>query len=279
MSAIEERTYANCSLDDAETPFEAFRDVESVLKRIAELLNKPAADLAIWDPFYCAGTMVNHLRRLGFENVHNENKDAYQIIADGQEPVFDVLCSNPPFSGDNMHRIFDYCTAGSKHRSAPRFWLLLMPQYVSKKHYFLEHARLTAADHQTLFVAPKLQPYAFTTPATEQTPTVLHAAGSFQTVWFVSPFEGTTSATMLWWTMTQAENPHALMSATVAILPKLAPAANRTPAQRRWAKKQRRLAAKTGEETESQEPPTIERVSKETPDQQQLARVKRQRRS
>lgn len=85
------------------------------------------------DPYYCNGTVKKQLASLGYTNVINECKDFYSLIENdnGNEllhyyyyfdnylknktnvrctvPNYDVLITNPPFSGDHIERIFDYC--------------------------------------------------------------------------------------------------------------------------------------------------------------------------
>jgi hypothetical protein len=47
----------------------AYFDIEPVLAAVAAALGKPAAALRLWDPFYCAGSCVHHLRAAGFPEV------------------------------------------------------------------------------------------------------------------------------------------------------------------------------------------------------------------
>lgn len=53
----------------SESPFEAYRDVATVLDVIAAALGKTRADLRIYDPYYCSGRVVEHLASLGFLQV------------------------------------------------------------------------------------------------------------------------------------------------------------------------------------------------------------------
>ena len=46
-------------------------------------------------PYYCAGSVIDRLGALGFGDVRNDNADFYTRIA----PEYDVLVTNPPFSG------------------------------------------------------------------------------------------------------------------------------------------------------------------------------------
>lgn len=62
-------------------------------------LGKLPADLRIYDPFYCEGAVIRHLSSLGFKNVYNRCEDFYAVAAAGKTPEFDVVVTNPPFSG------------------------------------------------------------------------------------------------------------------------------------------------------------------------------------
>ncbi|RYH01493.1 hypothetical protein EON65_48310 [archaeon] len=66
--------------DHFETPPVAYRDIQPVLSCICESKNKTAKDLTIYDPYYCQGAMLRHMRDLGFENVINRNRDFYNDI-------------------------------------------------------------------------------------------------------------------------------------------------------------------------------------------------------
>jgi hypothetical protein len=120
--------------DHAETPFEAYRDIEPLLFRLVERLGRKGgkAALRIYDPFFCEGSVTKHLNRLGFTNVINRNEDFYDVLKRGAIPDHDVLVTNPPFSGDHMERTLRFALDNGK----PFF--LLLPQFVAKKAYYLE---------------------------------------------------------------------------------------------------------------------------------------------
>jgi hypothetical protein len=88
--------------DHAETPFEAYQHIEPLLGRVARRLNVDKASLKIYDPYYCEGSMLKHMEQLGFRNVYNKNEDFYAVCASDQVPEFDILVTNPPFSGERM---------------------------------------------------------------------------------------------------------------------------------------------------------------------------------
>ena len=85
--------------DHAETPLEAYQHIAPLLSRLARRLDKTAASLSIYDPYYCEGGMMRHMNQLGFESVYNRCEDFYAIQAAGQVPEYDILVTNPPFSG------------------------------------------------------------------------------------------------------------------------------------------------------------------------------------
>ena len=125
-----ERPFSANPDDHCETPFSAYRDIEPFLFFLSRHLKKKSkADLRIYDPYYCEGSVVKHLAALGFTNVYNKKEDFYAVAAQGRVPPHDVLVSNPPFSGDHMERIVRF----AQHNNAGRPWLLLMPNFMCRK--------------------------------------------------------------------------------------------------------------------------------------------------
>jgi len=66
--------------DHCETPFEAYADVAPLLHGLARDLGLSAAQLRIYDPYYCEGGAKVHLAALGFTTVINENVDFYEVV-------------------------------------------------------------------------------------------------------------------------------------------------------------------------------------------------------
>ncbi len=73
-----------------------------MLHQLALHLGKSATTLRIYDPYYCEGSVVLHLRALGFTNVYNRNEDFYKRIAGAalqrrsataHPPLFRCQCS------------------------------------------------------------------------------------------------------------------------------------------------------------------------------------------
>jgi hypothetical protein len=123
--------YDHDPADDCETSFQAYSDVAAVLKKLAQRLGKSKEALCIWDPYYCNGKTKVHLRKLGFQNVVNENEDCYAMM-EGSKPLpgFDVLVTSPPYSRDHIERLLKFTRACGKP------FLLLLPDYVHRKSYY-----------------------------------------------------------------------------------------------------------------------------------------------
>lgn len=149
--------------DHAETPLCAYAHIAPLLRRLAKRLGTTPAALRIYDPFYCEGACVRHLASLGFTSVININEDFYSRWAADAIPAFDVLLTNPPFSGDHLARTFEFAT------SCARPFLLLLPQYVSRKAFLLEwqSGARPSAPRRLCFVGPAAEPYVFAAPNRE----------------------------------------------------------------------------------------------------------------
>ena len=79
-----------------ETSLWAYQYIVSFLDLVASQLGKNRSTLSIFDPYFCAGTMKEHLRSLGFHTVYNECEDFYSLIREGCVPPHDVLVTAPP---------------------------------------------------------------------------------------------------------------------------------------------------------------------------------------
>ena len=93
---------------------------QPLLRLLAAALGTTPERLAIYDPYYCRGGPVRHLRELGFTSVHHRNEDFYQVIASGDTPEYDVLLTNPPWSGDHIERCLRFASRSG------RAWFLLL---------------------------------------------------------------------------------------------------------------------------------------------------------
>lgn len=132
--------------DHCETSKTAYQHIAPFLELLARRKNKLPADLLIFDPYYCAGTMVHHLKELGFTSVHNRPDDFYETINKKKIPPHDVLITNPPYSDNHFERL----KAFLKSNKNPNF--LLVP----------DHFKVDAKDYT--FLKP-IERYHYWTPS------------------------------------------------------------------------------------------------------------------
>jgi hypothetical protein len=245
-------------------------DIEPFLFGLAIQMKSNKARLRIWDPYYCEGSVVRHLGRLGFSSVRNENSDFYATIAEGSVPPFDVLVTNPPFSGDHIERFLSFAAGLSQP------WLALLPQFVAQKKFFREFAAAASAAgrESPVFVGPLHTAYVFTAPAAApggSSPLVPDApegrraldvdggsvrvfAGKFQCVWF-GCLGAHRSAVLSWWRKKYEGRPGVtavLAESDPAALPQLVLAKRPAPSERRWRKKLHRLHTQQSQRSTSQ---------------------------
>lgn len=145
-------------LDQCETPALAYEHIAPLLRLLAGALGRAPAALRIYDPYYCAGAAKAHLAALGFKSVHHERVDFYKAIAERTTPPFDVLVTNPPWSGDHVERCLRFCRASGKP------WFVLLPNFVphnTQRDHFDKIMRLTftagGAPAEPLCVVPRAQ--------------------------------------------------------------------------------------------------------------------------
>eukprot|EP00729_Bicosta_minor_P017602 gene17602-15861_t len=199
--------------DHAETPVEAYQHIAPFLQRIAHRLGKSPAELVIYDPFYCEGRTVALMASIGFATTLNKNEDFYAARAAGTCPEFDVLMTNPPFSGDHIERVHRFAVNTGKP------WFILIPQYVNKKAFYLEWIRTSTGKvaggsgaPKPCYIGPTERPYVFAAPTrradvraarSEEQPQLPDAynvnAGSFQCVWFCCMGDKHQQAVLDWW--------------------------------------------------------------------------------
>jgi hypothetical protein len=116
--------------DHCETPAAAYADLVDLLDAACSLAGKSRTELRIYDPFYCDGAVVRHLSALGFPRVYNRCECFYACQASGSVPEFDVLVTNPPYSGDHVERLVEFVAASG------RPWFALLPNWVYTKSYY-----------------------------------------------------------------------------------------------------------------------------------------------
>lgn len=146
--------------DHCETPLQAYRDVIDVLDRLARSLNKSRSTLRIYDPYYCDGGVKKKLASFGFASVINQNRDFYDDIDKNIIPEYDLLVTNPPYSGVHMEKILTFCSKIS-HTKKP--FLLLLPHFVYTKDYY-QRSLSSKVSSSIFFLVPEVR-YAYTPPA------------------------------------------------------------------------------------------------------------------
>jgi hypothetical protein len=251
--------------DHAETPLVAFQDIAPLLRRLASKSGLTPATLQLYDPFFCTGACVTHLRSLGFDNVYNRNEDFYRVRASSAVPAHNVLVSNPPYTGGHLESTFRFCWA---NQGRPFF--LLVPQFVAKKPWLLEHLdreanRGRGASSRLLYLGPKTQPYVFSAPAVRadvvkkrggvtaavQATSFPVSAGKFQAVWVIGGLGTQREPLAEWWRRCSADA-DCVLASSPAELPQFAAA--QTPAERRWKRKARDTDNEDGVGVEQQPP-------------------------
>lgn len=132
--------------DHFETPLRAYEDLQPVLQAICNKTSKTSEQLIVYDPYYCQGKMLEHMKSLGYSNVINRNRDFYRDITTKQIPAFDILVTNPPYSGEHKVRLLNYL------RTADKPFALLLPAYIATKSYW--KAFLDDGPRQALYILP-----------------------------------------------------------------------------------------------------------------------------
>jgi hypothetical protein len=162
--------------DHCESPLQAYEDIAPILDAIKESLGYDhRSQLRIYDPYFCEGVMKGHLASLGFTDVYNELEDFYARVASKTCPEYDVLITNPPYSGDHPSKLMDFVVASGK----PFF--LLMPNWVYTKEYYAPALKGKAA----FYVSPMAR-YMYTTPKGRRQKKSGKLTSPFPTLWYCS---------------------------------------------------------------------------------------------
>jgi hypothetical protein len=149
---ISRHSFPTNPLDHCETPFQAYQDLTRFLLAYCKSNDFTPSSLKIWDPYFCDGRVKEHLDRLGFCNVRNENRDFYQRIRDHDLPEYDLLLTNPPYSDDHVEKLLHFCKGQSKP------YALLMPNWVARKRDY-------ALVDQPLFYLSPVEAYTYVMPS------------------------------------------------------------------------------------------------------------------
>jgi hypothetical protein len=126
-------SFAVDDTDHCETPASAYNDLLPLLDACCRTYGKNRRTLRIYDPFYCNGAVIRHLGNIGFMDVYNQCEDFYAVQAAGKIPQYDVLVTNPPYSGEHIEKLLSFCTSSGKP------WFCLLPHWVYTKSYYNRH--------------------------------------------------------------------------------------------------------------------------------------------
>ena len=80
--------------------------------------------------------MKQYLAQLGYSQVINENRDFYLDIRKQQVPAYDLLVTNPPYSGEHKIHLMQYLQS-KQHNNRP--FALLLPLYTITKSYWKDY--------------------------------------------------------------------------------------------------------------------------------------------
>jgi len=148
----------------------------------------------VYDPYYCTGRAAIHLDGVFQRHkskkimpstirIQHEKRDFYSDIQQKCVPKYDILITNPPYSGNHKERCLEFAINQLKNHGRPFF--LLMPNYIAMKEYFrkivLEDGIGSGSRKiQTFYIAPSANhSYEYEHP--EGTG---HKVSPFSSVWF-----------------------------------------------------------------------------------------------
>lgn len=134
------------SADDRETPLKAIEDIFPIIISIKIYKQSQLEDIQIYDPYYCNGNIKIRLQSLGLNinKIQNEPIDCYQAQKKNLVKPFDLLLSNPPYSGDHIRRCIQYSVKSKKP------WLLLLPSNVIHRQWFVNDIK----NYNIMYIAP-----------------------------------------------------------------------------------------------------------------------------
>lgn len=176
--------------DHCESPLEAYKDIVLFLKDCNDRKSS-SAEIFVYDPYFCNGAVVKNLNSLGFSNVHNRKEDCYKVWGSSSYPSHDVLVTNPPYSGNHIERLMEHVTSKS---FGNRPWMLLMPQWVHKKDYYISKTK----GIRPFYLIPRKR-YVYLPPPSfrESKKSDVHKKSSpFVSMWFI--WGGTTQQNERW---------------------------------------------------------------------------------
>ena len=171
--------------DHCETPLQSYKDIFPILNELCKSFGGNSKTMNIYDPYYCDGSVIKRLSSLGFGNVYNKKEDCYAVWHSNKEPQFDVLLTNPPYSEDHIEKLMKYVTSPAFGNTP---WLLLMPQWVHKKDYFVNATTKNRTRPLNVFYVVPKKRYVYLPPANfrEKKESDTHEKSSpFISMWYV----------------------------------------------------------------------------------------------
>ena len=169
--------------DHCETPLQSYKDILPILNELCKSDGGSTGSVKIYDPYYCDGSVVKHLSSLGFGSVYNKKEDCYAIWKSKSEPRYDVLLTNPPYSEEHIERLMNHVTSPSFDKP----WLLLMPQWVHKKDYYVKATSNKGAKPLSPFYIVPKKRYVYLPPPSfrEKKDSDVHKKSSpFVSMWY-----------------------------------------------------------------------------------------------
>jgi len=186
--------------DHCETPYEAYQDIEPLLSQLTLKLKKSKEQLKIYDPYFCQGSVMENLKKLGFTDVYNKKEDFYQVIETKKLPLFDVIVTNPPYSADHIERILNFCIQSGKP------WFLLVPNYVYMKPFYTSMTKTA----NIIYLTPSKR-YHYQNPLSSET-------SPFISFWYISLLHNTKALTS-WWNQKKKLTSSCTLALTTQQLP------------------------------------------------------------
>jgi hypothetical protein len=158
--------------DDRETPERAISDVSRLLNFFLSSCTSTKGnrnEIQIYDPYYCKGTIKHELSKFGFHNVYNEPVDFYQAILKKEVPCYDILLTNPPYSGRHIRKAMEFACRSSSGSKSTKPWCMLLPSNVYLRDWY-EHV-IRFEPSPPLFLCPH-ERYSFVVPTSSTSTTI-----------------------------------------------------------------------------------------------------------
>ncbi len=191
--------------DHFETPLQAFSDLLPFLEILGANMMPPKkiSELIVYDPYWCQGRMRSFLNNLGIRHVINDNRDFYADIEAAQKgsqtsvfseprstpglPAFDVLVTNPPYSGDHKTKLLNFLISPL---ASNKPFALLLPAYTATKSYWRTYLSSNATQVNHVSVFGKNEAYLLPATSYEYSHPegTEHDVPPFYSAWFLGRF-------------------------------------------------------------------------------------------